>query len=319
MRCWLTVIAAILLALPLHAVPNETEIAAYRSLIAQDLRLATTGYRLAFANRAFCDKRERNPGWVIHDVAQYSDMEVAFAAFLFEEPVSIAVVVPSGPAALAGVAPGDGLVAIGENSLDFGDEAESQPTYKRVRAIKALANRSLATSGKLPLTLSRNRQGIAKTLEPPLVCASDFQVDTNGKLDAGANGSIVRVTSAMMGYVANDDELAAVAAHEMAHNLLAHRDKLSGIKRRKMQAVLATEIEADRLSVWLMTNAGYDPKAALRFWERYGRQYGLGIFTEGTHLRWKKRVAIMQGEIDLMAKTGKVDGQLPPPLLVDDR
>ena len=75
-------------------------------------------------------------------------------------------------------------------------------------------------------------------------------------------------------------------------------------------------IEADRLSVWLMANARYDPKAALTFWQRYGRQYGQGIFTEGTHLRWQKRVAIMQAEIDLMAKTERKDGLLPPPLLV---
>ena len=316
MRYWLTVIATMLSAVSVDAAPDAAEISAYRALIAQDLRLATTGYRLAFANRAFCAKKERNPGWVIHDVAQYSDMELAFAAFAFEEPVAVAAVVPSGPAALAGVNPGDGLAAIGEESLDLPDEAKEQPTYKRVMVVKALASRSLAASGQLPLTLLRNQQSIAITLEPPLVCASDFQVDTNNKLDAGANGSIVRVTSAMMGYVADDGELAAVVAHELAHNLLSHRQRLSGVKRRKMQAVLATEIEADRLSVWLMANAGYDPTASLRFWERYGKQHGLGIFTEGTHLRWKKRVAIMQAEIDVILRTEKTEGLLPPPLLI---
>lgn len=316
MRLWLAILGPILLAIPVYAVSKVSDIAAYRALIAQDLRLATTGYRLAFSNRTFCKKQERNPGWVIHDVAQYSDTELAFAAFAFEEPVAIAAVVPSGPAALAGLASGDALTAIGDERLDFSDEAEGQPTYRRVMAVKALASESLAASGNLTLILLRNGQRFSKMLEPPLVCASDFQVDTNSKLDAGANGSIVRVTSAMMGYVATDDELAAVVAHEMAHNLLAHRQKLSSVKRGKIKAVLATEIEADRLSVWLMTNAGYDPTASLRFWERYGKQYGLGIFTEGTHLRWKRRVAIMQGEIDLMAKTDKVDGNLLPPLLV---
>ncbi len=316
MRYWLAVIGVLVLPVAALAVPGESEIDAYRALIQQDIRLATTGYRLAFANSAFCENKERNPGWVIHDVAQYSNMELAFAAFAFEAPVAIAAVVPSGPAARAGIASGDGLIAIADESLDWSDEAEGQPTYRRVMAVKALANRSLSASGKLPVVLSRKHQNIVKTIEPPLVCASDFQVDTNNKLDAGANGSIVRVTSAMVSYVADDDELAAVVAHEMAHNLLGHRQKLSGVKRGKAKAILGTEIEADRLSVWLMANAGYDPLAALRFWERYGKQYGLGIFTEGTHLRWKKRVAIMQTEIDLIAKTERQKGKLPPPLLV---
>lgn len=316
MRYWLAAIGALLSAFPVHAVPDAADISDYRALIAQDLRLATTGYRLAFANRSFCKKQERNPGWVIHDVAQYSDVKSARAAFAFEEPMAVAAVVPSGPAALAGIVPGDGLAAIGANVLDLTNEPDERPTYKRVLQVKALAGQLLSVSGRLPLTLVRNQQRIAKKFEPPLICPSDFQVDTNSNLDAGANGSIVRVTSAMMEYVANDDELAAVVAHELAHNLLAHRIRLSAVKPRKMQAILATEIEADRLSVWLMTNAGYDPNAALRFWKRFGKQYGLGIFTEGTHLRWKRRVAIMQSEIDLMAKTDMIDGALPPPLLV---
>ncbi len=85
---------------------------------------------------------------------------------------------------------------------------------------------------------------------------------------------------------------------------------------KSRKAILATEIEADRLSVWLMANAGYDSKAALTFWQRYGRQYGQGIFTEGTHLRWQKRVAVMQAEIDLIAKTEKKGSTFPPPLLI---
>ena len=318
MRYWFTVTGALLSALPVHAIPDAADISAYRALIAQDLRLATAGYRLAFANRAFCDQQERNPGWVIHDVAQYSERRIALAAFAFTSPVAVAAVVPTGPAALAGVASGDGLAAVADHSLELGNMTEGKPTYKRVMSVKAQAGRALATSGKLTLILSRGGQSIARTIDPPLVCASDFQVDTNNKLDAGANGSIVRVSSGMMNYVGNDAELAAVVAHEMAHNLLLHRQRLSK-KRRTSRAVLATEVEADRLSVWLMANAGYEPQAALRFWERYGRQHGLGIFTEGTHLRWKRRGAIMQSEIDLMAKSERKDGLLPPPLLVGAR
>ena len=146
-------------------------------------------------------------------------------------------------------------------------------------------------------------------------CASDFWVDTKAKLDAGADGERVRVTSGLLLFADTDNELAAAVAHELSHNLLGHRERLNAVKRRTSE-ILATEIEADRLSVWLMANAGYEPAAALRFAERYGRKTGLGIFSEGTHLRWKNRVKVMQAEIDLMQKTLKQDGLLPPPLLV---
>jgi predicted Zn-dependent protease len=91
--------------------------------------------------------------------------------------------------------------------------------------------------------------------------------------------------------------------------------RLDAVKKGKTKAIRKTEEEADQLSVWLMVNAGYDPEAALRFWERYGRQYGLGIFTDATHHQWKTRVAMMQAEIDVMKKIEKKDGRHDPPLL----
>lgn len=294
---------------------NGPDVAAYRTLVEQDLRLTAVGYRLAAANVAFCGRKERNPGWVIHDVAQYQDMRTAFSAFAFTAPVSVAAVVNGGPADHAGVAAGDGLEAIGEESLDWGDNAKGQPTYERVMIVKNLLRQQLTGAETLSLDLNRNQKVIRKVVKPAPVCASDFQVDTKNGVDAGANGEVVRVTYGMMGYVADDDELAAVVAHEFAHNILGHRARLATVKRGKIKAILATEIEADRLSVWLMANAGYDPAAALRFTERYGRKYGLGVFSDGTHLRWKNRVKVMNAEIDLMARTGKQGGMLPPPLL----
>ena len=192
-----------------------------------------------------------------------------------------------------------------------------QASGERLDSVSEQIDKELTTIGAMSVTLETALGPRQFKLDPPAICASRFWVDVREKKDAGADGDKVRITSGMMDYVPDDAELAAVVAHELAHNILGHRAQADSVKRSKAGTTLATEIEADRLSVWLMANAGYDPAAALGFAARYGKDYGLGIFSDGTHLRWKNRVKVMQAEIELMKQTAQVAGKLPPPLLVN--
>jgi beta-barrel assembly-enhancing protease len=303
-------------AAPALAAPSAEEIAGYRALTALDARVATVGYQLAAANSRFCKDKVRNPGWVLHGIGQYPDVKIARAAFGFSRwPVNIAAIVPGGPAERLGLSVGDSMMSLNGTKWDQRMHAVPFADRDGIEDLRLTFARLWAEKGSVEMVFESRRE--AKTLQfaPLPVCASDFWVDTRSKLDAGADGDRVRVTSALVEYVADDDELAAVIAHEFSHNLLGHRARLAAIKKGKTKATRKTEEEADRLSVWLMVNAGYDPKAALRFWERYGRQYGLGIFTEQTHHQWKTRVAMMQAEIDLIGKTPASDGLRDPPLL----
>jgi beta-barrel assembly-enhancing protease len=303
-------------ASPAIAAPTAEQIAGYRALTALDARVATVGYQLAAASTPFCKHKLRNPGWVLHGIGQYPDVKTARAAFGFNRwSVNIAAVVPGGPAAQLGLSAGDAMMSLNGTRWDkrmhilpFADE-------DGVEDLRQTFDRLWAQKGTVEVEFETQREAKLLNFAPPPICASDFWVDTRNKLDAGADGERVRITSALVEYVASDDELAAVIAHELSHNLLGHRARLDATKKGKTRAIRTTEEEADRLSVWLMVNAGYDPKAALRFWERYGRQYGLGIFTENTHHQWKTRVAMMQAELDLIAKTAATDGLRDPPLL----
>lgn len=302
-----------------HASPAADQVAGYRALVDQDLRLATVGYRMASANTPFCKTRERNPGWVLHDELQYPDRETARAAFGFLMPVAVAAVVPGGPADKQGVKPGDALVAINGTRLNLQDRRNQKATAERIETIQEALRQAMVAAGPVKLAFETANGPKLILLDPPAICASRFWVDTRSNLDAGADGDGVRITEGLMTFTANDDaELSATVAHELSHNLLRHRERLNKVNRR-IKEILATEIEADRLSVWLMANAGYDPTAALRFAARFGRKTGLGIFSEGTHLRWKNRIKVMQAEIALMADARKQDGLLPPPLLIDDQ
>jgi hypothetical protein len=291
------------------------DVAAYQALAQQDLRLATIGYRLAQANAPFCDRKTASPGWVLHDEAQYPDKGLAKTAFVFRSPVAISSVVTGGEAAQLGLQAGDGIAAVDGVDVTGPIAAKKGRATARIEKIQTLLKDAFAKSGSAVVSMNTAAGPKDVKLHPPAVCASVFWVDAKTKLDAGADGVSVRVTQGMMAFAAADDaELAAVVAHEMAHNLLRHRDRLVATGGAKKE-VLATEMEADRLSVWLMQNAGYDPAAAARFIERFGRKTGLGIFSDATHLRWGNRQMLMQAEIARMMQVDAQNGLRSPPLL----
>ena len=291
------------------------DLAAYQALAQHDLRLATIGYRLAQANAPFCDRKTLSPGWVLHDEAQYPDKGLAKTAFVFRSPVTISSVVPGGEAAQLGLQAGDGIAAVDGIDVTGPNIVKNGRATARVAKIQTLLEAAFAKSGTAIVSMKTAAGPKDVKLQPSAICSSVFWVDTKTKLDAGADGVSVRVTQGLMTFAAADDaELAAVVAHEMAHNMLRHRDRLAATGSAKKQ-VLATEIEADRLSVWLMQNAGYDPAAAVRFIERFGRKTSLGIFSDGSHLRWRNRQTLMQAEIDGMMQVDAQNGLRPPPLL----
>jgi len=74
-----------------------------------------------------------------------------------------------------------------------------------------------------------------------------------------------------------DDQLATVLSHEMAHALAHHgservaRERSAGGVLGKLKYDRFQESEADKIGVFLMPFAGYDPDEAVRFWTRMAR------------------------------------------------
>jgi predicted Zn-dependent protease len=80
----------------------------------------------------------------------------------------------------------------------------------------------------------------------------------------------------------NDDQLATVLSHEIAHALAHHASKrvarAMADREHGGRSLIASflakhydreqESEADHIGTFLMTFAGYDPREAIRFWER---------------------------------------------------
>jgi len=116
---------------------------------------------------------------------------------------------------------------------------------------------------------------------PLLIDRDSFNAFTTG-------GTYIVVHSELMKQLSNDDELAAVIGHEIAHTVANHigesqghrlASQLSGSKSAGSKGYQAAfthenEREADRIGILYSALAGYDPGAASAIWQRQYQQEG---------------------------------------------
>ena len=270
-----------------------------------DTLLARIGYRLATANAPLCDRQEPGLGLVLHTPEQYSrDLRAAAVRyFRLDGPVGVEAVIAGSPAAQAGIRADDTLLGIGTARFAPADlEAEATTaTAQRV------AGQVAALSPDTPLDVHGRREGapFTRTVRPVPACRSRFEVAIGAEWTAKADGEMVQIGSPFL-ETYPEDQLAAVVAHELAHNILRHRERLeakgvdygmlSGFGRN-VRYFRQTELEADILSVSLLANAGYDPQVAVRFWQDFGPKRAGGILRSRSHPAWADRVATIRHAI----------------------
>jgi predicted Zn-dependent protease len=96
-------------------------------------------------------------------------------------------------------------------------------------------------------------------------------------------GGKIAVYTGILPVAQNDDQLATVMSHEIAHALAHHaNERVSREESGKVNVFLnkaydrQQESEADHIGLFLMTFAGYRPEEAVRFWENMTRATGGG-------------------------------------------
>ena len=262
-----------------------------------DLRLLRIAERIQDANASLCDRQGPALGAALQSRDQFSsDAEPGFHA-----PVAFAVVLPDSPLALVGVAAGDGLVAINGISVARQPGLERMPLRDSAHAM--LADR---TNGPLTLTVVRGGQERRMDLQPAKQCRALVEVLVDENRSARSDGRVIQIGLGLMSQ-GSDDEIAAVFAHELAHSALHHRDRLAGAGvskglgsefGRHRQLSAEAEIEADRLSVHLLANAGYDPNIAPALWRgALGRKLDAGLFRSRIYASPEQRAMMLEREI----------------------
>lgn len=136
-----------------------------------------------------------------------------------------------------------------------------------------------------PLTLSVEDAGRVSELNFDGVWACKFSVHVveSDHINAYADGTRILLTTGILRFVAGDDELAFVLAHEIAHNALEHSQatRLKSVLDNFLAATTgepnpgtpppvrrSLEAQADYVGTYIVARAGYDVRAAGDFWRR---------------------------------------------------
>jgi hypothetical protein len=252
-----------------------------------DHQVAAVTHRLATRGTRFCTPTHAVTGMLLHHLGEYSprDREAAHRQFRLRAGPGILAIVEGSAAAEAGLRAGDVLLSINGTPLPSPSAAAAERDDKKRRRLMEAVDAQLENqlrSGPARLRVSRGDQLLDVVMKPRLGCLARGRLARSRQPNAFADGRYAIVTTRLLEFVRSDDELAIVIAHELAHNMLGHPDRLkeqkvpNGIFRgfgRNAAHVLKTEEEADQLGIRLVWAAGYDVSAAIPFWRRLYATY----------------------------------------------
>ena len=272
---------------------------------AAEARVGGLVARLAFANVDRCAERAGDVGVLLHALDQYAPDERAPVTALtgLGNAPAVFALVPGGPAERAGVQRDDALLSADGAMLPRATSGRA--TFATVASARDVLEQA-AADGSVTLLLRAVAGGetIVTLLTPP-ACRVRSIVTDDESARASTDGLNLKVSRGLLAALPDDGQLAAVLAHEFAHIVLAHpaairarggRGGLLSALNGRGRFVRRTEQEADRLSVPLLTDAGFDPAGAVAFWRGWGRSHQ-ALFGDPTHGGWDDRVKTLQAAI----------------------
>lgn len=289
---------------------NRIDLARERAAIghfqALDQRLQDVGWKLVSGNSPFCEKTIPSIGLQLQDMASYGSPEIARRALDLSGSFAVQTSARGSPSSANG-----SFVTNREIASIAGEDLNAWEAGARLHW-----QRLTKTHDHVDTVLRRDRaitvgfaDGESVSIEPVTVCATRFELMGDGtRAVADGNRVVIGMNFPAFSYV--EPVFAGVVAHELAHNLLGHREWLDR-NGRSQGNVRRTEREADRLMPWLLANAGYDPVAAQVFFERWGPGNDGGFFRNRNHEGWDERAENVAGELAqvraLLAQGGRAD------------
>ena len=247
------------------------------ALRAQMTRLAEVDWRLRIAARNSCPHQSSDIGITVDYREAYpaAERKMLYQSLRLGEYPQVVAVIADSPAASAGFKPGDEVLSLGEKSIAKIRAASSDS--------ELLADDMTDMIGDLPanvpivIKLRRGKMLLRKAIVPVTLCATRTVLKTDREVDAYGDSNGIAVTSALIDFTENDDELALVIGHELAHIILNDTPSSQFAQSQSIESA------ADILGATIGHCAGYDMKRAAAFWSRFESQDMLSRRRMGTH------------------------------------
>lgn len=306
-------------------------------------RIENVGHTLLAAANSYCQQTAaQRPGLLFLTATDFGAPLVPAARALGYSDTLIIVNVARGSAAeRAGLRSGDRVITIEGRPAPRGTAARDEalrriakPSTTDVVTVEVLRNgRSPAEAASAP---SRH----TFSFSPEIACPFGLAVHRDDAVNAFADGRNVYVTTGMLRFVEDDDQLATVMAHEVAHNAMGHS---SGKQRNAALGALLGAIidigaatqgidtrgeftktganagalvfsqdferEADYVGMYILTGAGRSIARAPDLWRRMAQENPKSIIFAGSHPTSAERFVRLDaavGEIEQKIARGEV-------------
>ena len=213
-----------------------------------DSRLQNVAAPLLKANAELCPRTRRDIGITVHTLSDYQSNLQPFAEVLMgaSDRLSVRTLREDSPADIAGIKTGDVIIGI---------NGAYMPGGFTVQRFFKVATQTAYKDRKTNLTLKRGENRLTVSVTPETICDYPAAVFFNEKANGHTDGEQIIITSELMKTVPDNVNLALIIAHEMAHAISGHQHKEK-----------ASELEADRMALILMSRAGYDIEKAISYW-----------------------------------------------------
>lgn len=259
-----------------------------QALRGQMQRTADVSYRIGQAAQSQCPIKGAAIGLSLDFIGAYEekDRDTIKTSLAMADYPQIAAVARGSPADRAGLRGGDELLA-----LDGVDALQAAPGLKDKALLADELERRLSAgwrSNPINFLVRRNGELLQVRLKPEVGCAARVVIKTDLGITAFSDGTNIAVSSKLIEFAKNDDELALIIGHELGHVINQDGDA-SGLQQRRFM-----EDRADAVGATLVKCAGYDVEKALQFWVRRDAQDWLRLLRSPTHRSRGDRVRLMR-------------------------
>ena len=193
---------------------------------------------------------------------------------------TVLFVLPNTPAEKGGLRARDIITSVNGTSTD--DEDALKTSFEKAQP-----------EAPIVYSVMRGGERISLTVMPERACSYPISLNPSQVINAYADGKRIVIARGMVNFAKDDNELAVVISHELAHNLMKHIEEKKQNAGAGLLADLAVvllsrgqvtntnfasaganaysqefEAEADYVGLYIMASAGLNIADAPKFWRR---------------------------------------------------